>query len=124
MTWWAWLWIAALGVVTAAGMWDDWNDRRPVWYVAAGGLSGAVCVVCVVAYFVVPVAEILGLWMLTLALFSAVWIAIELTADYRSLRHESQSADRDQHRAASLGVGLAAALFAPAIALGIITGLR
>ena len=120
MTWWAWLWIAVLVVVTAAGMWDDWNDRRPAWYVAAGGVSGAVCVVCVVAYFVNPVGAALGNWLLSVAFVSAVWIAIELTADYRSMRNAPRSTEGENQVTALMGIGISVALFAPALVLGVI----
>ena len=117
MTWWAWLWITALAIVTVAGMWDDRKDRRPVWYIAAGGLSGAICVVSVLAYFTSPVAEALGRWLLPLAFTSAVWLVIELTTDYYSIRSEPHAIDSEDGTTAAIGVGLAFALFAPAVGM-------
>ena len=109
MTWWNWIWIAAMAVVTVAGAAVDSKDREPAWYTALGVASGAACVVFVLNFFgLLQLGNLFLPALLTLA--ALVWEA------WHDVRSDPELSARQK----ILSIGLTLALFAPAAALGLV----
>ncbi len=113
---WTWLWVAVLGAWTIAAAIDDYREDGALRS-ARGLLSGAACIVCLVAYVDAEFAGALGRALLLVAASAGIAQAIELYEDLRDLPREDASL-------APLAVALVALAFGGPIAMGAIRGLE
>lgn len=51
MSWWTILYLGVFGALAAGGLWDDYRDRRPVWFLACSILSNLTVVYLFVAFW-------------------------------------------------------------------------
>lgn len=117
---WVVLYVVVLAVVSGAGVSDDLRDRRPLWYVAAGTLSGFASVLLVVAYWLPGPAASLGSLLAALLIFAIAFDLGSALVDLRSMKESGEFSGR----VPQIATALVLLLFAPAYALGLLVVLR
>ena len=51
MSWWAIVYLVLFGVLAAAGLWDDFRDRRPAWFLGCAAVSNLTIIFLFVAFW-------------------------------------------------------------------------
>ena len=102
---WSWVWVAVMLAVTVGGAGFDVRDREPAWYTTLNIVSGLACVVFVLNFY-----GFLRLGDLTLPACAAF-----VYEAWRDLRDEEVTT-----RERVLVFVMIAALFGPAIVLGVL----
>jgi hypothetical protein len=102
MPWWVISYLALFGALSAGGVWDDYRDRRPAWFLACAVLSNLIVIYLFVALWqpslrlpwdlVAPVAFIA----------SMCWEVFQAVEDIRSLRADPELAEAQQRALATI----------------------
>ncbi len=119
MPWWAWLWSATLLVLAVVAAWLDARDGEPAWFVGLGLFVGGHCAWFVLAFFAPPADPTVHRLLLPTAVLAGAGLAYECARDWLDMTRE-----RESRVVVAVGLALTVALYAPAIALGAIAGLR
>lgn len=113
-----------IALLTAGGAYDDYASNRGWLAVALGILSGLFCVASVLAFAIDSIAAAFGRLLLPLSLLAGVTTSIEAVRDIRRLPVDPALGPRTNRGLNILAILIVALVFAPAIIVGVIMGLK
>jgi hypothetical protein len=61
MSWWAVVYFGLFGVLSVAGLWDDFCERRPAWFLTCAVVSNLIVAYLIVAYWRQSLSAALGI---------------------------------------------------------------
>ncbi|NNL66280.1 MAG: hypothetical protein HKP30_08565 [Myxococcales bacterium] len=120
MPWWAAAYTIALLGLSASGLLDDRRDGRSLWYLSTGFLSAACSLLMVVAYWVEPLAQGLGLGVAALLVYAIAWDTWSTALDLRSIDGDPDLSDEERGLYGRCGVIFSAVVLAPAYGCGLL----
>jgi hypothetical protein len=112
MSWWIVVYLGLFGVLAVAGLWDDYCDRRPAWFLGCAVISNLTIICLFVAFWNPPLHSILGGIAPVLFIASTCWELFQAVEDLRNQRADPQLS-KSQERLA----GIVTALVLPLISL-------
>lgn len=124
MPWWVTLYFALFGLLALAGIWDDYSDRRPVWFLCCAVLSNLVIVFLFIAFWYPLLSNSLGFAAPVVFLGSVGWEVYEAVRDIRALRSDPELSESQQRFVATLTAVAIPVICLPAFIVAGITAFR
>lgn len=102
MSWWIVIYLGLFGVLSAGGMWDDYRDRRPAWFLACALISNLTVIYLFVAFWQPSLRSPLGLVAPMAFIASMCWELFQAVEDIRSLRADPELSETQQRVVATI----------------------
>jgi hypothetical protein len=102
MSWWIVSYLGLFGVLSAGGVWDDYRDRRPAWFLACAVLSNLTVIYLFVAFWQPFLRSLLGLVAPVAFIASMCWELFQAVEDIRGLRADPKLSETERHVVATI----------------------
>jgi hypothetical protein len=96
MSWWIIGYLGLFGVLSAGGLWDDYRDRRPAWFLACAVLSNLTVIYLFVAFWQPSLRLSLGLVAPVAFVASMCWELFQAVEDIRALRADPELSETER----------------------------
>ncbi|HEU4340453.1 MAG TPA: hypothetical protein VFU31_02665 [Candidatus Binatia bacterium] len=124
MSWWIISYFVLFAVLAAGGLWDDWRDRRPAWFLGCALLSNVIIAYLFVAFWQPSLRAPLGVVAQLAFAASICWELFQLVQDIHGLHSDPELSERQQRLYATV-VAIAVPLIClPAFLIAGITAFR
>ena len=96
MSWWIIIYLGLFGLLSAAGLWDDYHDRRPAWFLGCAVASNLTVIYLFVAFWQPSLRSPLGLVAPVAFIASICWELFQAVQDIRALRTDPELSETQQ----------------------------
>jgi hypothetical protein len=124
MSWWTWVWIGLMVLITIGGAWDDHRDRRGPLVIGLSIASGLISVAGVLAFYLPAAGARLGKALLPLSVLAGVLLVTEMIRDLRAFRRDPEPTAREKDVIEAVIILVVGLMFGPAVLMGIASGIR
>jgi len=124
MSWWIIIYLGLFGVLSAAGLWDDYRDRRPAWFLACAVASNLTVGYLFVAFWQPSLRSPMGLVAPVAFIGSMCWELFQAVEDIRGLRVDPELSETQQRVVASISAIALAVICLPAFIVAGISAFR
>ena len=102
MSWWIIGYLGLFVVLSAGGLWDDYRDRRPAWFLACAVLSNLTVIYLFVAFWQPSLRSLLGLVAPVAFIVSMCWELFQAVEDIRGLRADPELSETERRVVATM----------------------
>jgi hypothetical protein len=102
MSLWIIIYLGLFGVLSVGGLWDDYRDRRPTWFLACAVASNLTVVYLFVAFWQPSLRSPLGLAAPVAFIASMCWEIFQAVEDIRGLRADPELSETQQRVIATI----------------------
>lgn len=124
MPWWIIIYLVLFSVLSAGGLWDDYRDRRPAWFLACAVASNLTVVYLFVAFWQPSPRSPLGLVAPVAFIASMGWEVYQAVEDIRGLRADPELSDTQQRMVATITAVALPVICLPAFVVAGISAFR
>jgi hypothetical protein len=124
MPWWIIIYLGLFGVISAGGLWSDYRDRRPAWFLACAAASNLTVIYLFVAFWQPSLRSPLGLVAPVAFIASVCWELFQAVEDIRGIRSDPELSETEQRVIAIATVVLMLVICLPAIVVAGISAFR
>ncbi len=96
MSWWAIIYFGLFGVLSVAGLWDDFFERRPAWFLACAVASNLIMADLIVAFWRPSLSAALGIVAPVAFVVSMCWELFQAVEDLRTLHSDPDLSESEQ----------------------------
>jgi len=96
------MYLGLFGVLSAGGLWDDYRDRRPAWFLACAVASNLTVVYLLVTFWQPSLRSPLGLAAPVAFIASMCWELFQAIEDVRALRTDPELSETPQRMVATI----------------------
>ena len=115
MPWWIIIYLGLFGVISAAGVWSDYRDRRAAWFLACAAASNLTIIYLFVAFWQPSLRAPLG-WVAPVAFIASVcWELFQAVEDIWGIRSDPELSETGQRVIALISAVLLLVICLPAI---------
>jgi hypothetical protein len=102
MTWWIIIYLGLFGMLSAGGLWDDYRDGRPAWFLGCAVVSNVIVIYLFVAFWQPSLRAPFGTLAPVAFVASMCWELFQAVEDIRGLRSDPELSERQQRVVASI----------------------
>ena len=102
MSWWIVIYFGLFGVLSAGGLWDDYRDRRPAWFLACAFASNLTVAYLFVAFWQPALRSPLGVVAPVAFIASMCWELFQAVEDIRGLRANPELSETQRRMVATI----------------------
>jgi hypothetical protein len=102
MSWWSIIYLVLFAVLAAAGLWDDFCDGRPAWFLGCAMVSNLTVVYLFLAFWQPPLRALLGIAAPVAFVASTCWELFQAVEDIRGLRSDTELSESQQRVVANI----------------------
>ena len=124
MSWWIIIYLGLFGVLSAGGLWDDYCDRRPAWFLACAVASNLTVIYLFVAFWQPSLRSHLGLVAPVAFIASMCWEFYQAVEDIRGLCADPELSETQQRVVATITAVALPVVCLPAFVIAGISAFR
>lgn len=124
MTWWIISYLGLYVVLAVAGVWDDYLNHRPAWFLGVAFLSNLTCIYLFVAFWHPVLRAPLGLVAPVTFVAAMCWELFQAVEDIRGLAPDPELSEKQQRVVAYFTTLALPLLCAPAFVVAGISAFR
>ena len=102
MPWWSIIYLALFGVLAAAGLWDDFRDRRPAWFLGCVVFSNLTVIYLFASYWQPFLRAPLGVMAPVAFVASMFWELYQAFLDIRAISADPELSKTGQRTIAGI----------------------
>jgi hypothetical protein len=124
MSWWIITYLGLFGILSAGGLWDDYNERRPAWFLACAVASNLTVIYLFLAFWQPSLRSSLGLAAPAAFIASMCWELFQVIEDFRGLRADPKLTETQQRVVATVTAVALSLICLPAFIMAGISAFR